>query len=128
MRCSMAMTLRNKTLLIVGLTVAGLIANAMKHAFPARRAGVVPVGLTLKDEGDLTSTVADDGLHLPEDRDIQDADSLGLQLVTDLVKQLSGTLDLQRDHGSMFAVALPNTPVKSLGKERTDGHRTDPRC
>lgn len=43
-------------------------------------------------------------LGIPKDIDIEDLDSLGLQLVTTLVEQLDGELELKRDHGTEFII------------------------
>ena len=43
-------------------------------------------------------------MGIPENLDIEDLDSLGLQLVTSLVDQLDGEFELKRDNGTEFTV------------------------
>jgi len=49
-------------------------------------------------------TVSDNGSGLPENLEIEDLDSLGMQLVTTLVDQLDGELELKRNKGTEFIV------------------------
>jgi two-component sensor histidine kinase len=50
-------------------------------------------------------SVADTGKGLPEGFDLSETESFGMQLVTDLVKQLEGSIELRRkDIGSEFVV------------------------
>jgi two-component sensor histidine kinase len=52
----------------------------------------------------FTLTVSDNGVGIPESFDIENLDSLGMQLVTSLVDQLDGELELKRDNGTEFIV------------------------
>ena len=52
----------------------------------------------------FTLSVSDNGVGIPEDLDIEDLDSLGLQLVTTLVDQLDGELELKRNYGTEFII------------------------
>jgi two-component sensor histidine kinase len=49
-------------------------------------------------------TVSDNGVGIPENLDIEDLDSLGLQLVASLVEQLDGELELKRKNGTEFTM------------------------
>ena len=51
-------------------------------------------------------TVSDDGLGFPADVDPSATASLGLQLVNTLVRQLDGTLELDRAPGTRFSLTL----------------------
>jgi len=46
----------------------------------------------------------DNGIGWPEDLDYRNTETLGLQLVTDLVKQIQGTIALKKKHGTEFIV------------------------
>ena len=54
-------------------------------------------------------TVSDNGVGIPENLDIEDLDSLGLQLVTTLVDQLDGELELKRNNGTEFTIRFTVT-------------------
>jgi PAS domain S-box-containing protein len=89
-----------------GLIVNELISNSLKYAFPDDRAGKITVRLNADPEGWITLTVADNGVGLPEDFDFRNTQSLGLQLVHMLTKQLRGELELHHDGGVSFMVRL----------------------
>jgi len=48
--------------------------------------------------------VADNGIGIPESIDIENPETLGLQLVGALVDQLDGTLELKKINGTEFAM------------------------
>ena len=65
-----------------------LVTNCIKHAFPGRRRGVIRIaGKKINDEL-LSISVADDGIGVPAGVDLSSAQTLGLQLVYMLSKQM----------------------------------------
>lgn len=78
----------------IGLVVNELVGNALDHAFPGDRTGLVRVTLASSkaNDGKVTLRVLDDGVGLPPDG--ERATGLGLELVRLLVEQLSGELTL----------------------------------
>jgi predicted ATPase/two-component sensor histidine kinase len=89
-----------------GLITNELVSNAMKHAFPYRRAGRVVVAMRLGEDGRLSLSVSDDGIGLPKGLDLANAPSLGLQLVHDLSLQLNAELIVNRDSGTAFTISF----------------------
>jgi len=89
-----------------GLIANELIINAFKHGFPAGRSGSLRVGLEDLGDGRYRMIVADDGVGFPEDLDFRITDSLGLQLVTLLVDQLGGKIELDRTGGTAFTITF----------------------
>jgi len=89
----------------LGIIVNELVSNSLKHAFTGRDKGEISINLR-KEEGSNTFvlTVSDNGIGIPEYLDIEDLDSLGLQLVTSLVDQLDGELELKRNKGTEFTI------------------------
>lgn len=88
-----------------GLIVNELISNSLKHAFPDGRSGVVKISLLPMLEANAVSmAVSDDGIGLPGDFAKRREQSLGLQLVDDLVVQIGGKLSIESDHGSAFTI------------------------
>lgn len=96
------------TAIACGLILNELISNSCKYAFPEDRKG--NIYLNFKPERQNTSCtnyllqVADDGIGIPETIDIQNTDTLGLQLITMLTRQIQGTLDLDRTQGTRFTI------------------------
>ena len=91
-----------------GLIVNELVSNALKHAFPGGRGGVLRVALAASGEACHLS-VRDDGVGLPGDYDPDTVDTIGLQLVEDLTSQLHGTLQYISKTGAEFIVTFPLT-------------------
>lgn len=96
-----------------GLVINELVSNSLKHAFPAGKEGSeICVDLCRTADGKLLLTVSDNGIGLPKDLDLRNTESLGLQLVTTLVEQLEGTIELDRSAGTAFRITFssPNEP------------------
>lgn len=89
------------------LVINELLQNAMEHGFEEGKVGCVR--LTLQDEGDsVIVRVRDDGSGLPEDFEIESADSLGLQIVQTLVKEdLKGTIIMRNGGGVEAIITFP---------------------
>lgn len=95
-----------------GLLVSELVTNAFKHGFPLDRSGEILIELLDPGDGDgdITLTVGDDGVGLPEGFDLVAVKSLGLQLVPLLVDQLHGTLGQEPGPGTRFSIRFSNQP------------------
>src|SRR5690606_23629904 len=81
-----------------GLLLNELITNALKYAFPEGKSGEIFIELTEKN-GRISLVVADNGIGLPADFDILNSDTLGLQLVSTLVEQLEGEIQVDSSEG-----------------------------
>ncbi len=90
-----------------GLIINELFSNVLKHAFKGGRGGRVTVSMYDDGGGKMTLAVSDDGAGFPEGLDFRNTKSLGLQLVVSLVRQLEGTIDLDRSGGTAFRVCFP---------------------
>ena len=86
-----------------GLIINELVTNSLKHAFPGKEPGEIYVKID-KNLDKYTVIVKDTGKGFPEDEDFLMTETLGMQLVTDLVKQLNGTIHLDRKHGTKFKI------------------------
>ena len=94
-----------------GLIVNELITNCLKHAFPDNINGEVGIDM-LKIDDKYVLNVKDNGVGFPEDIDYKNTESLGLQLVTSLVNQIDGTIDLDNDTGSNFKIIFNQLKYK----------------
>jgi len=96
-----------------GLIINELVSNSLKYAFPQvkgtdnmkTKKGEIDIQLTA-DVGRVTLLVKDNGVGLPSDLDIETADSFGLQLVTTLVSQLNGRINIKRKPGATFKITF----------------------
>lgn len=90
-----------------GLIVNELITNALKHAFPDGRSGEIKVCLRHVAGLGAELSVSDDGVGLPEGAALDTSRTLGLELITILTEQLSGTLQIERGAPTCFRVCFP---------------------
>lgn len=94
------------TAIPIGLIINELISNALKHAFTDKPQGKITIKTRTCDDASLVLTVTDDGGGFPADIDFRDTETLGLQLVTTLVRQLDGTIELAKNNGTTFKIVL----------------------
>lgn len=112
----------------LGIIVNELVSNSLKHAFQNREKGNIRIELCrqektrkeinqfqknkdIKKEKDENGSeflliVSDDGIGIPETLDIEDSSTLGLQLVTILVDQLDGKIELNRKNGTEVFIQI----------------------
>jgi PAS domain S-box-containing protein len=76
-----------------GLILNELISNALKHAFPDGRSGVIALTLRAEKNGDCVLQVTDNGAGLPDHLYPDAHRSLGLRLIRSLVRQIRGSFD-----------------------------------
>lgn len=79
-----------------GLILTELISNALKHAFPDGRSGEIRVSFERISSDELTLSVCDDGVGLPDDVSLESRHSLGMRLVQSLAQQLDGAIAFRR--------------------------------
>lgn len=87
-----------------GLIINELVSNALKHGFPNQQSGTVLVAISRNNDQVVELSVSDDGRGIPPDTDLSRSDSLGLQLVHLLTRQLHGKLDVQRRNPTRFTL------------------------
>lgn len=108
-----------------GLIVNELLTNSIKYAFPEGKKGWIRIDIDSIAIGDDTQNrpetfdaedleegvyyrimVTDNGAGLPENFDIHKSESLGIQIVLDLVDQLNGTIGVSRRCGTAFEIMI----------------------
>jgi two-component sensor histidine kinase len=89
-----------------GLVLSELVTNALKHAFPDDRRGVLTVELERLPRARLKLTVKDDGVGLGREFPIRGGTSLGLDLVAIFAKQLDAEVVVRRDAGTSFVLTF----------------------
>lgn len=115
-----------------GLIINELVSNSLKHAFPASakaaagkpasvktmagkpngRKGKIDIDFYLDKDNKLLLKIKDNGIGLPDNIDIKNTKTLGLQLVVTLVEQLNGTIEVDIKRGTTFKIKFD----KSEGK------------
>ncbi len=94
------------------------MTNSLKYAFPDGRRGEISVSLKRENgDGQYRLVVADNGAGLPESIEPRKTTSLGLQLVTTLVDQLNGTIEVKRENGTEFIVKFSEMKARDTPGE-----------
>lgn len=81
-----------------GLIINELVSNALKYAFSDKEQGEIEIKVKNKGEY-LYLCVADNGKGLPNNFNIENTQTLGLQLVSSLCEQLAAELKLSSKQG-----------------------------
>jgi len=93
---------------VCALVINELLQNALEHGYERQEGGTVTVNL--HDDGEhVTISVDDDGVGLPEEFDLAQTSSLGLQIVRTLAEgDLKGSFEIHgRDKGVSAVVTFP---------------------
>ena len=90
-----------------GMIIIELVTNSIKYAFPNQRIGKINIVFKPYQPDKYILTISDDGIGFPEEIDFKKTKSLGLQLVMNLVDQISGNIELKKNNGSNFEIIIP---------------------
>ena len=96
-----------------GLIINELVTNALKHAFPDGREGVITLQLHPRANHNVELVVSDNGIGIPEHLDIEQSETLGLQLVQLLTSQVNGALAVTR-YPTQFTLTFAVDSPKAL--------------
>ncbi len=88
----------------MGLILNELVSNSFRHAFLNRNHGCIEVSLS-QMESDFVLVIKDNGHGM--DDVIFDGKGIGLTLVKNLVKQLRGTIVIEKNNGTIFEIRFP---------------------
>jgi two-component sensor histidine kinase len=101
-------------MLPLGLIITELITNSYKYAFPDNRRGKIMIDLSCLDNDNFVLTVRDNGIGIPQDFDINKANSFGMKIVSSLVGQIGGDLEIIRDAGATFVIRFKDDKWSSI--------------
>ncbi|KAM3093483.1 sensor histidine kinase [Phormidesmis sp. 146-35] len=105
----------------VGLILNELISNALKHGFDRTVRGEVRLDLRVGSDGEVTLSVTNSSEFSAEgsgfaDFDLNSPNSLGLQLVQSLVRQINGVLEIEQSDPSR---ATQSDSSRATQRDRT---------
>lgn len=87
------------TLIPVGLVTHELVTNAVLHAFSEHPKAEITIIFKKTNEGQYLLEVSDNGKGLPENKEPEDYNSLGFQLVKNLLRQLKTGYAFKSEQG-----------------------------
>ncbi len=90
-----------------GLIINELVSNSMKYAFPQNHNGKIKVSLQTDNKENLVLTVADNGIGIPLNFKTLNPQSLGLELVKLMAKQLNGKMAIDGTSGTVISIVFP---------------------
>lgn len=88
----------------LGLIVNELITNSFKYAFNVHDENILSIFITKDGDDTYKLVYSDSGKGLPQDFNISESTSLGMQLIQILTEQLRGTLTYNNDSLSAFTI------------------------
>lgn len=91
----------------LALILNELCTNAMKYAFTENRRGQIKICFKQQTPEQLLVSVSDNGVGIPDDFDIENTTTLGLQLVQLLSEQISAELKINRKNPTRFTLKVP---------------------
>lgn len=98
-----------------GMIISELISNSLKYAFPSS-CNIEEPRISLKfkriNETEYELCIADNGIGIPKDYDIENSQSLGLQLIGMLTQNLNGKLTRANNLGTGFRIIWKDENLK----------------
>ncbi|MEI7603697.1 MAG: PAS domain S-box protein [bacterium] len=89
-----------------GLIINELVSNSFKYAFKGKEMGSLIIEFH-KKENIYSLVVQDDGIGMPKKFNINNCESLGLELVKMLSEQIKGNLIIKNENGTRFEILFP---------------------
>ena len=87
----------------IGIIINELITNTMKYAFVGRESGLITVSAEKKGNK-VALFYKDDGIGLPETVSFDAGSGFGMQLIDLLVRQIDGSISIDRGDGTAFTI------------------------
>lgn len=100
--------LPTKTIISLGLIINEIATNAIKYGFIPGSESMFSVRMCEKEEDNTyVLTISNSGNPFPEHITLDNPETFGLQLVSTLVDQLDGTIQLERKPLTTFTIIFP---------------------
>lgn len=96
----------------LGLILNELLTNSSKYAFVGAEPGIIDLKISIMAEGRYQLDYMDNGPGLPEGLNLIKASTLGLQLISDLSRQIGGKVHYVTDGGAKFTINFTTRDVR----------------
>ncbi|GGG94229.1 hypothetical protein GCM10011416_09420 [Polaribacter pacificus] len=100
------------TAIPLGLIINEIITNSYKYAFSKDRSNTLDISIQKDGDDDYTLTVSDNGPGIDSAVETRKSKSLGLRLISRLVKQLQGTLEQTNSGGAKFTIHFKDIRIR----------------
>ncbi|OFX81238.1 MAG: hypothetical protein A2X12_00635 [Bacteroidetes bacterium GWE2_29_8] len=91
--------------IVCGLVINELIINSIKYAFPDKN-GNIKIELYKNNVDKIILKISDNGIGLPKGIDIENAETLGLNIVNRLIKSINGEINLTIENGTYYTLSF----------------------
>ncbi|MDR8391083.1 PAS domain S-box protein [Aliifodinibius sp. S!AR15-10] len=92
----------------VGLLLNELLMNAFQYAFEGKEEGTVWVSLTqCSEDAEVALTVADNGIGLSQNYNLEESDTMGFTLIKALLEQINSSYPIENSNGTTFRLKFP---------------------
>ena len=94
-------------LIPIGLIVNELISNAMKHAFHETPNAEIRVKLSTNTQNQIELEIADNGVGIMGDIDIEKSESIGMKLIRIFSQKLNSLIEISNQNGTSVKLSIP---------------------
>ncbi|WP_413827152.1 sensor histidine kinase, partial [Methanobrevibacter sp. UBA313] len=78
----------------LSLIISGIINNSFAYAFPSNEKGNIKISLEKNSKGLIKLLIADNGIGLPSNVNIENPKDVGIILIKSLTEQIEGSIEL----------------------------------
>ncbi len=89
----------------VGLIINEIFTNALKHAFPENRHGEISIEC-LKENNNTLIIISDNGIGMPSNINLDNPQTLGLQLINLLSDQINADVSYNNNNGVTCTISI----------------------
>lgn len=92
----------------LGLILSEVLTNTIQHAFSNTDKGRINISLT-ENHHEVHLKVSDNGRGLPEEFNLDTSDTNGLSIISTLIEQLDGKVNMENENGTAFNIRFPKS-------------------
>ncbi len=96
-----------------GLLLNEMLTNALEHAFPDQRKGIIRIVLKKTKADKILLKISDNGVGLPAGLDTRRSESMGMRLIYGIAEQqLNGSVNVESNRGTTWTVEFEHSQYK----------------
>ena len=104
------------TAIPLGIVINEIVTNSLKYGVPEEGEGKISIAIEKLNHPYFVLYIGDEGPGLPQDINIEKANSFGLNLVNSLTKQLKGDIEIDSDKtGANFILQFQEVIKRNIG-------------
>ncbi len=91
-----------------GLLLNEVLTNIYKYAFAGRSAGLITINTSMEGDNFILE-IADDGIGIPEEKEVKASQSLGMRLIHSFARQMKAKITMINFNGVKYIIEIPCT-------------------